>query len=138
MVSVRGIALVFWAPRFSAASTSFSNTFLEVLLAAFVYANIERGLDQGFSPPPAHSIAEHLRLPSEVHQARYRQTNQHDRVDPGRSGNLITFRHRKLIDNHDDQQRYLRQRKPNDQVSHYLSLNISEQGEGKEKTEPIS
>ncbi len=60
------------------------------------------------SSPPAHSIAGHLRLPSKVHQARYRQTNQHDRVDPKRSGNLITFRHRKLIENHNDQQRHLR------------------------------
>jgi hypothetical protein len=42
MVSVRGIALVFWAPWFSVASTSFSNTFLEALLPAFVYDNIER------------------------------------------------------------------------------------------------
>ena len=37
-----------WVRRFSPASTYFSNTFLEVLLAAFVYDNIERGLDQGF------------------------------------------------------------------------------------------
>ena len=37
MVSVRGMALVFWARRFSPASTYFSNIFLEVLLPAFVY-----------------------------------------------------------------------------------------------------
>ena len=37
MVSVRSMALVFWARRFSLASTCFSNTFLEVLLPAFVY-----------------------------------------------------------------------------------------------------
>jgi hypothetical protein len=30
-------SLVFWAVRFSPASTCFSNTFLEVLLPAFVY-----------------------------------------------------------------------------------------------------
>jgi hypothetical protein len=79
------------------------------------------GVATVFSPPPAHSIAGRLRLPSKVHQGRYRQPNQHDRGDPGRSGNLVTFRHRKLIDNHNDQQRYLRQRKPNDQVSHYFA-----------------
>ena len=47
MVSVRGMALVFWARRFSPASTRFSNTFLKVLLSLLRMANVGCHLDQG-------------------------------------------------------------------------------------------
>jgi hypothetical protein len=49
MVSVRGMALVFWARRFSPASTSFSNTFLKVLLLLLRMANVGCRLDQCLS-----------------------------------------------------------------------------------------
>jgi hypothetical protein len=41
------MALVFWARRFSPASTRFSNTFLKVLLSLLRMANVGCRLDQG-------------------------------------------------------------------------------------------
>jgi hypothetical protein len=41
------MALVFWARRFSPASTRFSNTFLKVLLSLLRMANVGCHLDQG-------------------------------------------------------------------------------------------
>jgi hypothetical protein len=56
--------IFFWAVRFSAASTSFSNTFLEVLLPAFVYGNLE-------APALTNACRENYRYSNSTRQSHH-------------------------------------------------------------------